>query len=150
LPYTIQVSAYRDPQKSLAVATKLKKNGDPAFTCPVMIPGKGKWHRVFVGFYQSLDEARKAAGRLKKRKFHYVHIAKKPLAVQVALTNSYIDAREFKSRLRDKGYMAYSLLDRQGRKKTRILIGAYSSEDEARQLIEKLQQDGFAAAVLPR
>ncbi len=150
LPYTIQVSAYRDLQKSMAVATKLKKNGDPAFTCPVLIPGKGKWHRVFVGFYQSLDEARKAAGRLKKRKFHYVHIAKKPLAVQVALTDSYMDAREFKSRLRDKGYMAYSLLDRQGRKKTRILIGAYSSKDEARQLIEKLQKDGFTTTLLPR
>ena len=55
LPYTIQVSAYRDQQKSIDVATKLKKNGDPAFTCPVVIPGKGEWHRVYVGFYQSLD-----------------------------------------------------------------------------------------------
>ena len=100
--------------------------------------------------YQSLDEAKKAAGRLKKRKFSYVEIAKKPLAVQVGLADSYKDAREFKSRLRDKGYMAYSLLDRKGRKKTRILVGAYSSENEARQLMEQLQKDGFATTVLPR
>jgi len=150
LPYTIQVSAYRDLQKSIDVATKLKNSGDPAFTCPVIIPGKGEWHRVYVGFYQSLDEAKKAAGLLKKRKFHYVEIAQKPLAVQVGLTDSYKDAREFKSRLRDKGYMAYSLLDRKERKKTRILIGAYSSENEARQLTEQLQRDGFTTQVLPR
>jgi cell division septation protein DedD len=115
-----------------------------------VIPGKGQWHRVYVGFYQSLDEAKKAAGRLKKRQFHYIEIAKKPLAVQVGLADSYKDAKEFKSRLRDKGYMAYSLLDRKGRQKTRILIGAYGSKMEAMQLMEQLQQDGFTTQVLPR
>ncbi len=150
LPYTIQVSAYRDPQKSLEVATKLKKNGDPAFTCPVFIPGKGEWNRVFIGFYQSLDEAKKAAGRLKKRKFHYTQIAKKPLAVQVGLADSYKEAKELKSRLRGQGYMAYSLLERNGHKKTRILIGAYGTEEEAGRLTEKLQKDGFTTRVVPR
>lgn len=150
LPYTIQVSAYRDPQKSLDAATELKNKGDPAFTCPVLIPGQGEWNRVFVGFYQSLDEAQKAAGRLKKRKFHYVQIFNKPFAVQVGLADSYKEALEFKARLRAKGYMAYSLLDRKGRQKTRILIGAYSSENEARQLTEQLQKDGFTTQVLPR
>jgi len=150
MPYTIQVSAYRDPQKSLGVATGLKNKGDPAFTCPVYIPGKGQWHRVFIGFFQSLDEAKKAAVRLKKRKFSYIHIAKKPLAVQVGLADSHREAREFKSRLRAKGYMAYSLLDREGQTKTRILIGAYSTESEARRLTEQLQRDGFTTRVLPR
>jgi cell division septation protein DedD len=87
---------------------------------------------------------------LKKRNFSYTEIVKKPLAVQVGMTDSYKDAREFKARLRDKGYMAYSLLDRKGRKKTRILIGAYDSENEARQLIEQLREDGFTTQVLPR
>ena len=103
-----------------------------------------------MGFYQSLDEAQKAADRLKKRKFHYVQIFNKPLAVQVGLADSYKEALEFKARLRGKGYMAYSLLDRKGRQKTRILIGAYSSENEAGQLTEQLQKDGFTPKVLPR
>lgn len=150
MPYTIQVSAYRDQQKSMDAATRLKNKGDPAFTCPVDIPGQGQWHRVFIGFFPSLDEAKKAAVRLKKRKFGYIQIAKKPLAVQVGLADSYKEARELKSRLRGKGYMAYSLLDRKGQKKTRILIGAYSSEDEARRLMEQLQKDGFTTRVLPR
>jgi tetratricopeptide (TPR) repeat protein len=150
MPYTIQVSAYRDPQKSLDAATGLKNKGDPAFTCPVYIPGQGQWHRVFIGFFQSLDEAKKAADRLKKRKFGYIQIANKPLAVQVGLADSYKEAREFKSRLRGKGYMAYSLLDRKEQTKTRILIGAYSTEHEARRLMEQLQKDGFTTRLLPR
>jgi tetratricopeptide (TPR) repeat protein len=150
MPYTIQVSAYRDPQKSMAVATRLKNKGDPAFTCPVDIPGQGLWHRVFIGFFQSLDEAEQAADRLKKRKFGYIRIAKEPFAVQVGLADSNREAREFKSRLRGKGYMAYSLPDRKGQHKTRILIGAYSSEGEAGRLMEQLQRDGFTTRVLPR
>jgi tetratricopeptide (TPR) repeat protein len=150
LPYTIQVSAFRDLQKSLAVAANLKKNGDPAFNCPVSIPGKGQWNRVFVGFYQSLGEAKKAAARLKKRKFQFVQVARKPLAVQVGVADSYKQAQEIKSRLRARGYMAYSLLDRRKRRKTRVLIGAYSSEGEAELLIKQLQQDGFATKLLPR
>jgi len=150
MPYTIQVSAFRDLQKSLDVATGLKNKGDPAFTCPVDIPGKGPWHRVFIGFFQSLAEAKKAADRLKKRKFGYIHIAKKPLAVQVGLADSDGEAREYKSRLRGKGYMAYSLPGRKGQTKTRILLGAFSTESEARRLTEQLQKDGFTARVLPR
>jgi tetratricopeptide (TPR) repeat protein len=150
LPYTIQVSAYRDPKKSLEVATRLKDGGDPAFACPVYIPGKGEWNRVFIGFYQSLSEAKKAAVQLKKRKFHYAHVVQKPLAVQVGLADSYQEANKFKARLRGKGYMAYSLLERNGHKKTRILIGAYGTEEEAQGLIKRLRKDGFTARVISR
>jgi cell division septation protein DedD len=150
LPYTIQVSSYRNSQKSIEVATQLKNKGDPAFTSPVLIPEKGRWHRVYIGFYQTFAEAKKAANRLKKRNFSYTEVAKKPLAVQVGMTDSYKDARAFKARLREKGYMAYSLLDRKGRKKTRILVGAYGSQKEARYLIEQLKKDGFTATALPR
>jgi len=150
LPYTIQVSAYRDSKKAIKAATGLKSRGYPAFTCPVIIPGKGQWHRVFIGFFPSLNEARKAAARLKKRRFRYVCIAKKPLAVQVGTADTVQEARDYESRLRGKGYMAYSLLDRQKRNKTRILIGAYDSETEAGQLTAQLHSDGFAARVSPR
>jgi tetratricopeptide (TPR) repeat protein len=149
-PYTIQVSAYRDRKKSVDVASKLKNDGDPAFTCPVYIPGKGEWNRVYIGFYQTLDEAKKAAVLLKKRKFRYIQVTKKPLAVQVGLANSYKEANEFKSRLRRKGYMAYGLLKSNGRKKTRILIGAYGSKAEAQPLTEKLKKDGFSTQIIPR
>ena len=114
------------------------------------ITGKGQWNRVFVGFYQSLGEAKKAAARLKKRKFKFIQVARKPLAVQVGVADSYKQAQEIKSRLRAKGYMAYSLLDRKQRRKTRVLIGAYSSESEAGLLIKQLQKDGFKTKVLPR
>ncbi len=149
-PYTIQVSAYRDPAKSVRVATTLANKGDPAFACPVHIPGKGDWHRVFIGSYRSRAEAQKAAVELKKRKFQYVQVTRKPYTVQVGLFDSKQAANDVITRLRAKGYITYSLPDRDRRGKTRILIGAYGPRDEAQRLSEQLTKDGFTCRILAR
>jgi tetratricopeptide (TPR) repeat protein len=149
-PYTIQVSAYRDPAKSVRAAATLANKGDPAFACPVHIPGKGLWHRVFIGSYQSMAEAQRAAGELKKRKFHYAQVSRKPYAVQVGLFDSDPASRQVISRLRAKGYFTYSLPARNQPGQTRLLIGAYGTRDEADRLAEQLLKDGFDSRVLAR
>ena len=143
LPYTIQVSAYRDPQTSNKVARKLITGGDPAFTSPVDLSEKGKWYRVYIGNYTTLAEAKIAAAGLKNRKFRYVHIAKKPYTVQVGLPASQSEAQKLKSRLKSKGYLAYSLPAESDQNQTRILIGAYSSRAAAQKLAKQLKKDGF-------
>jgi tetratricopeptide (TPR) repeat protein len=150
LPYTIQVSAFRDLQMSNQVAKKLLTSGDRAFTSPVQIPGKGKWHRVYIGYYKTQEEARVAAAGLKKRSFRYVRIAKKPYAVQVGLVGSEKEVQELKSRLQAKGYLAYSLPAGNAQRQTRILIGAYESKEAAVNLTNQLRKDGFSAEILPR
>jgi len=150
LPYTIQVSAFRDLQMSNQVAKKLLTNGDRAFTSPVQIPGKGKWHRVYIGHYKTQEEAKAAAAGLKKRSFRYVMIAKKPYAVQVGLVGSEKEVQELKSRLQAKGYLAYSLPAGNAQSQTRILIGAFESKEAAVNLTNQLRNDGFDAEILPR
>lgn len=143
LPYTIQVSAYRNPQTSNQVARKLITGGDPAFTSPVDLSQKGKWYRVYIGNYKSLAEAKIAATDLKKRKFRYVNITKKPYTVQVGLAGSKNETQKLKSRLKTKGYLAYSLPAVSGRNQTRILIGAFESQAAAANLAKQLKNDGF-------
>ena len=149
-PYTIQISAFRDPAKSVRVATTLANKGDPAFACPVHIPGKGDWHRVFIGSYRSRTEAQGAAVELTKRKFQYVQVTRKPYTVEVGLFDSKQAAGEIISRLRAKGYITYSLPDRNRPGKTRILIGAYETRNEAQRLSEELAKDSFTSRALPR
>jgi cell division protein FtsN len=143
LPYTIQVSAYRDPQTSNRVARDLITGCDPAFTSPVDLSERGKWYRVYIGNYTNLAEAKAAAAGLKNRKFGYVHIAKKPYAVQVGMPASESEAQKLKSRLRTKGYLAYSLPGSSGQRQARILIGAFESWEAAENLVEQLKKDGF-------
>ena len=115
LPYTIQISAFRDPQRSNQVARKLNTNGVPAFTSPVDIAGKGKWYRVYIGNYKTLADARIAANDLKRRKFRYVSIAKKPYTVQVGAAIPKMAAQKLESRLQAKGYFSYNLPAKNGR-----------------------------------
>ncbi len=143
LPYTIQVSAFRDLRKSNQVAKKLLAKGDQAFTCPVQISGKGKWHRVYIGYYKTYEKAKIAAAGLKKRNFRYVNIAKRPYAVQVGLAGSEKEVQKLKSRLQAKGYLAYSLPAGAKQSQTRILIGAYESKEAAATLMDQLTKDGF-------
>ena len=143
LPYSIQVSAFRDPQTSNQVAAKLQTDGDRAFTCPVEISDKGKWHRVYIGYYPTYQEAKAAAAGLKKRNFRYAHVTKTPYTVQVGLANSEQEAQKLKSRLREKGYLAYTLPAGSGQNQIRILVGAYESENAAEELADQLKKDGF-------
>ena len=149
-PYTIQVSAYRDPAKSFQTATSLSDKGDPAFACPVHIPGKGEWNRVFIGAFQSLDEAREFAADLKQRKFRYIQVTRKPYSVQVGLFDSRAAAQEIITLLRTKGYTGYSLPDSRARERIRVLTGAYESSEAAGQLAERLAADGFTPRIVPR
>ncbi len=147
LPYTIQVSAFQDPQRSNQVARKLSTNGDPAFTSPVDLSGKGKWYRVYIGNYMTLEEARTAADDLKRRRFRYVNVSKKPYTVQVGAPISRADAQKVKSRLQAKGYFSYSLPAANHPNRIRILVGAYESQEAATGLVQQLQKDGFAPKV---
>jgi tetratricopeptide (TPR) repeat protein len=150
LPYTIQVSAFRDLQTSNQAAKKLLTQGDRAFNCPVQISGKGKWHRVYIGYYKTYEEAKVAAAGLKKRSFRYTRVAKEPYAIQVGLVSSEKEVQKLKSRLQAKGYLAYSLPAGTGQSRTRILVGAYESKEAAATLTNQLQKDGFSAEILPR
>jgi len=143
LPYTIQVSAFRDPQTSNQVAAKLLTRGDRAFTCPVEISDKGKWHRVYIGYYTTYEEAKAAATGLKERHFRYVHVTKTPYAVEVGLVSSEQEAQKLKSRLREKGYFAYTLPAESEQNQVRILVGAYESKKAAEELTNQLKKDGF-------
>jgi tetratricopeptide (TPR) repeat protein len=149
-PYTIQVSAYRDPAKSVRAAATLANKGEPAFACPVQIPGKGVWHRVFIGSYRSKAAAQRAAVELKKRKFQYAQVTHKPYTVQVGLFDSETAAEPIITRLQAKGYITYSLPDQHRPGHTRLLVGAYATRDEAKWLSEQLIKDGFDTRVLAR
>jgi len=98
---------------------------------------------VYIGNYNTYEEAKAAAVGLKKRNFRYVNIAKKPYAVQVGLADSEKEARKLKSRLQAKGYLPYSLPAVAEQSQTRILVGAYESKKAAAALTDQLKKDGF-------
>ncbi|AFN75588.1 hypothetical protein MROS_2358 [Melioribacter roseus P3M-2] len=55
--YTVQVSAWRSKRKAESVANSLKRIGHNAFVIKAVIPGRGTWHRVRIGYFDSIQAA---------------------------------------------------------------------------------------------
>ncbi len=149
-PYTVQIASCKDHEMSNRMVTDLRKKGDYAFNSRVHIPGKGDWTRTFIGFYINRKKAKKAVSELKKRGFSHAYVVKKPYAVRLGHSVSDRELRKLKTDLRSKGYIAYSIKDKQGNEKPGLLIGAYGQKKEAGDLNEKLQQQGFTTDVVLR
>ncbi len=149
-PYTIHVSSYKEKQISDTVAMKLREKNIPAFACPVHIPGKGDFYRIFIGFYGTLEETRTAASKLKGQKDIYPLEAKMPYAIQVGSFDSDQERIQLEADLRSKAYLAYSIPEKTDNNKTRLLIGAFRTEEDASRLTEKLQKAGFTPRVVSR
>ena len=125
----------------------MNSGGDPAYTSPVDISGKGKWYRVYIGNYSTLAEAENAAKKLKRRKFRYVNISKKPYTVQVGGAVPKDIASNVQSSLQTKGYFSYRLPATAHPNRFRILIGAFDNEKAATDLVRQLKADGFSPGI---
>jgi len=149
-PYTIHVSSFQNKHVANSVAMKLRKKGVPAFVCPAQIPNRGEYHRIFIGFYRTLEETRKAALKLKGAKNLYPLEAKMPYAIQVGTFNSDQELKKLEADLQSKTYLAYSVPDMAENNKTKLLFGAFRTEKETAIFTKKLQNKGFEVKVVRR
>ncbi len=146
-PYTVHVCSFKSKEKSSGVAMKLREEGIPAFTCPAHIPGKGKYYRIFVGYYRNLEETREAASKLKDRKDLYPLEAKLPYAIQVGIFDSDQEAKMLEADFLSKALLTYSIPDRNN---IQVLVGAFRTKKEAAILTKELLMEGFQAKVIQR
>ncbi len=65
--FTLQVGAYNNPQEAQELVQQLKKKGYEAYIAPGAAAAKGMLHRVRVGHFQSLQEARQFALTFEKK-----------------------------------------------------------------------------------
>ncbi len=62
--YTIQVSSFQTADEATAYAASLKRKGYSPYVVATQIAGKGTWHRVRLGVFQSSDAATLAKQQL--------------------------------------------------------------------------------------
>ncbi len=148
-PYTIQVGSYRDPMKSMRIALHFRKKGDAAFTSPAYLKS-GVWHRIFMGFYATLAEARKAAAVLKKRRFRQYDIFKKPWALQLGIFKTREGARAMRRIMYKLGMVPYQVKDLYATSDYRMLLGAYETRQEAARIAAMLRKKNIDSRIVQR
>lgn len=63
--YTVQVSSWREKNVADREVARLTRLGYPAYVQSAVIPGRGKWYRVRVGEFKTLQEAEEYSNKLK-------------------------------------------------------------------------------------
>lgn len=149
-PFTIHISSFRQAVRALGVTHKLMQKKDPAVVTPVMIPGRGMWYRVLVGFYETRRKAKTAAVVLKKRKFRYVQVMKRPWAIAVDTPRTDSAKKHLQISLRQFGFSTYGAKQQVSIQSDKILVGAFKSKNEAAPFVRRLQDAGFKTKVLKR
>ena len=66
-PFTIHVASYKNPNYADIEIQKYQKRGYEAFKVYTNVPGKGNWHRLFVGRYKTVKEAALEAKKIISR-----------------------------------------------------------------------------------
>jgi hypothetical protein len=63
---TLQVASLKDPRKAEKLIHNLQRKGYDAHSHTVQIPGRGIWHRVCVGHFNSSTDAQNMLDRLRQ------------------------------------------------------------------------------------
>lgn len=153
LPYTIQISSFRDRKTAFRIGKKYRDRGDTAFFSLIHIPSKGgDWFRLFIGLYETVESAEQAAEVLKQRKFRHIRVIKKSYAVEIETGDAGRTMEQTMQDLLQKQYLPYRLPSASagagGRE--RLFIGAFESEKAAAPQVEKLRNDGFSPRIVKR
>lgn len=72
--FTLQVASLRDSARARKLVSDLKSKGYGAYAVTARVNGKGTYHRVRVGHFKDLNEARTMATRLRHEKFEPIVI----------------------------------------------------------------------------
>ncbi|MFP4474620.1 MAG: tetratricopeptide repeat protein [Desulfatibacillaceae bacterium] len=147
-PYTLQVASYRDRTDAARVARKLISRGDAAFIARTDVPGKGIWHRVFVGVYESRRAASLAREQLVERRFRNPFLVKKPFAIEVQPGGGRT-LPDLERELNESGYVTYTMYY-SADNTSRLLLGAYNPKSAANLLKKELEDRGYTTRVVLR
>ncbi len=149
-PYTIHVCSYKKKKRAEHSVKELGKKGFPAFTCLTHVPGKGNYYRVFVGYFKTLEAARKVVLNLRGFRDTYPLAVRMPYAVQVGTSGPQARLEKLKAELRSGSYLGYVMPDPVSPQKTRFLLGAFRTKKQAGDLVERLREQGYTAKVVRR
>lgn len=144
-PYSVRTGSFKSLKHTEKAIASLEKNNLSPYWCKVDLGEKGKWFRLFVGYFMTKEQA---------EKFRETHalassfISNTAYAVQIAEYASYEGLAQKISTLEESGYSPYVIGNQQER--YRLLIGAFVTQGAATELAHNLQEAGTDCEVVLR
>ena len=144
-PFSLRTGSFRDLQKTEEAVAMLRKMGLSPYWSHVDLGEKGKWFRVFVGHFRTLEDAKEF------EKTHGVpadRVLKTAYAVKVGESPSKKELEKVALDLERLGRSPYFI--RTPQNGYRLLVGAFVTQEAADQLALQLKEAGVDCSAVLR
>jgi len=151
-PFLIHVASVRVQRRHAAKEFVDRKTNDGTIHLATLVtlPSKGRWYRLLIGRFESLDATRsyiqksKQSGAIRG----YARPMKLPFSLLISSRQTLVPSQGKVEALRKKHFLAY-LSPSAGKAETYdVLIGAFGSEEEATQRARILLKSGISAKTI--
>lgn len=151
-PYLVHAASVRVKRKSAADEFINRKTNDGTMRLALLVglQSKGRWYRLLIGRFKTLDACQSYIRKLKKggEIDKDVHPVKLPFSLLIGSGQELANLQETINALREKGFPAYLSPPAGKAKAYDVMVGAYGSEKEAAKITETLLENGYSAKVV--
>ena len=149
-PYAYQVKSYKQKEEAFQLGVELTTQGHRAFIGRGTMGSTGVWYRVYIGCYQTPEEAEKSRSDIAREGFPEAFLT--PIGFAIAVTPDDSDplGETLENRLMASGFLPYRLPKIDSNEPVSILVGGFRHPDDAKQVLAALEQSGFRGELRPR
>jgi tetratricopeptide (TPR) repeat protein/cell division septation protein DedD len=149
-PYAYQVKSYKQKEEAFQLGVELTTQGQRAFIGRGSMGSTGVWYRVYIGCYQTPEEAEKYRADIARIGFPEAFLT--PIALAIAVTPDETDpaGETLENRLMASGFLPYRLPGDRDSNPSIVMVGGFRHPDDAAQVLAALEQSGFKGKLRPR
>lgn len=149
-PYAYQVKSYKQKEEAFQLGVELTTQGQRAFIGRGSMGSTGVWYRVYIGCYQTPEEAEKYRADIARIGFPEAFLT--PIALAIAVIPDETDpaGETLENRLMASGFLPYRLPGDRDSNPSVVLVGGFRHPDDAAQVLAALEQSGFTGQLRPR
>ena len=149
-PYAYQVKSYKEKEEAFQLGVELTTQNHRAFIGRATMGSTGVWYRVYIGCYQTPEEAEKSRADIAREGFPEAFLT--PIAFAIAVTPDETDpaGEMLENRLMASGFLPYRLPEENETGSSIILVGGFRHPEDASQALAALEQSGFKGQLRPR
>jgi tetratricopeptide (TPR) repeat protein/cell division septation protein DedD len=149
-PYAYQVKSYKQKEEAFQLGVELTTQGHRAFIGRGTMGSTGVWYRVYIGCYQTPEEAEKSRANIARVGFPEAFLTPIAFAIAVAPDETDPAGEMLENRLMASGFLPYRLPEHSETGPPNILVGGFRHPEDATQVLAALTQSGFKGQLRPR
>ena len=148
--YAYQVKSYQQKEDAFQLGVELTTQGHRAYIGRGVMGSTGVWYRVYIGCYQTPEEAEKNRYDIRREGFPEAFLT--PIAFAIAIRPDDGDpaGATLENRLMASGFLPYRLPADAPDRSPAVLVGGFRDAEDATQVLAELKQAGFQGAIRPR